>query len=311
MTVTSPIKIKSNRVNALKSTGPKTAAGIQRASRNSLKHGLLSKAIVISDGDSKENQEELDALLSELYADLQPNGKLEEMLVERIVVSYWRLRRAIRAETAEIQLNTDSATRRLKERLVSELLNELRLNRFLDDRLFPTLSSLQEFTYALRDTIDEIASDREICSETQGKLLNSLYAENTVELTKSMQEILWHIHDVNKYSNWPRSKYGKECRNAAIGYFEELDENARIKLREMEAQASQRPEHLHEQFLSRGSLPNENGMDKILRYETAIERQLYRAIAELERLQNRRTGEVLSIFVLMMQTQFGETKPRS
>ena len=188
----------------------------------------------------------------------------------------------------------------------------------LDDSLdnnspstFPSLSSLQEFTYALRDTIDEIASDREICSETQGKLLNSLYAENTVELTKAMQEILWHIHDVNRYSNRPRSKYGKECRNAAIGYFEELDENARIKLREMEAQASQRPEHLHEQFLSRGSLPNENAMDKILRYETAIERQLYRAITELEGLQNRRTGEVLSIFVLMMQTQFGETKPKS
>ena len=46
---------------------------------------------------------------------------------------------------------------------------------------------------------------------------------------------------------------------------------------------------------------------KILRYETAIERQLYRAIDALERLQNRRKGEV----VLMMETQICETKPNS
>ena len=49
--------------------------------------------------------------------------------------------------------------------------------------------------------------------------------------------------------------------------------------------------------------------DKILRYETTIERQMYRAIDELERLQNRRKGEVLNFFVLMLQTQFCETKP--
>jgi hypothetical protein len=32
-------------------------------------------------------------------------------------------------------------------------------------------------------------------------------------------------------------------------------------------------------------------VDKILRYETALERQLFRAMTELERLQRRRLGE--------------------
>ena len=42
------------------------------------------------------------------------------------------------------------------------------------------------------------------------------------------------------------------------------------------------------------SLPNKEAVDRILRYETAIERQLYRAINELERLQRRKRGEVAS-----------------
>ena len=38
-------------------------------------------------------------------------------------------------------------------------------------------------------------------------------------------------------------------------------------------------------------LPSEETLDKILRYEAALERQLYRAMHQLERLQRRRQGE--------------------
>ena len=41
------------------------------------------------------------------------------------------------------------------------------------------------------------------------------------------------------------------------------------------------------------SFPPTDAVDKILRYETAIERQLYRAINELERLQRRRRGDIV------------------
>jgi CRISPR/Cas system-associated endonuclease Cas1 len=40
-------------------------------------------------------------------------------------------------------------------------------------------------------------------------------------------------------------------------------------------------------------LPSEATLDKILRYETALERQLFRAMNQLERLQRRRLGEVV------------------
>jgi len=40
-------------------------------------------------------------------------------------------------------------------------------------------------------------------------------------------------------------------------------------------------------------LPGARTLDKILRYETALDRQLYRAIHELERLQRRRMGKIV------------------
>ena len=51
MAKTSMAKIEANRRNALKSTGPKTPVGREKSKRNALKHGLLSKAIVIETGD--------------------------------------------------------------------------------------------------------------------------------------------------------------------------------------------------------------------------------------------------------------------
>ena len=39
------------------------------------------------------------------------------------------------------------------------------------------------------------------------------------------------------------------------------------------------------------SLPTVGASDRILRYETAIERQMYRAINQLERMQRQRRGE--------------------
>ena len=40
-----------------------------------------------------------------------------------------------------------------------------------------------------------------------------------------------------------------------------------------------------------GNIPNKVELDRLLRYEGAIERQFYKALGELERLQRLRAGE--------------------
>jgi len=45
--------------------------------------------------------------------------------------------------------------------------------------------------------------------------------------------------------------------------------------------------------IGQNAIPNREALDRILRYETAIERQLGRAVDRLERLQRQRKGEMI------------------
>ena len=81
-------KIEANRRNAKKSTGPKTAKGKAKSSWNSTRHGLLSQRLPLIYGKTKKH---FTRLLKSLQQDLEPVGTLEELLVEKIAQTYWRL----------------------------------------------------------------------------------------------------------------------------------------------------------------------------------------------------------------------------
>ena len=102
-------KKEVNRRNALRSTGPRTPEGKRVARWNALKHGLLAREIVVPMGPGQENAEEFRFLLEQLHRDLRPTGALEEILVEKIAVCYWRLRRLLHAETGEVRKGLNSA----------------------------------------------------------------------------------------------------------------------------------------------------------------------------------------------------------
>ena len=102
-------QLEANRKNAQKG-GVKTTEGKEIVKYNALKHGLLAKEAVVTVGDGAENPEEFNALLGDLMLQLQPEGTLEEMLLEKIAVAYWRLRRAYRYETGLIRQELDTTT---------------------------------------------------------------------------------------------------------------------------------------------------------------------------------------------------------
>jgi len=100
-------QIAANRLNAQKSTGPRTPEGKAIASRNSLKHTALARSLLTADPNptTDETSAELRALCDNYYDELQPVGHLEEMLVDQIVAGLWRIRRARQAEVGEINLS--------------------------------------------------------------------------------------------------------------------------------------------------------------------------------------------------------------
>ena len=102
-------QLEANRKNAPKG-GVKTTEGKAIIKYNALKHGLLTKEVVITIGEGAENPEEFNGLLTDLKTQLNPEGALEEMLLEKIAVAYWRLRRAYRYEVGLIRQELDTAT---------------------------------------------------------------------------------------------------------------------------------------------------------------------------------------------------------
>ena len=98
-TMTSPKQLEANRTNARHSSGPRSADGKARSSKNALKHGLVSREIVIWDEDS----DQFEILRAGLEADFQPNSTIERELVDRLAGLLWRLRRLPALEAALIE----------------------------------------------------------------------------------------------------------------------------------------------------------------------------------------------------------------
>ena len=96
-------QIASNRKNAQKATGPKTAEGKKTVSQNAVKHGIFARDTVIKSPHLNENREDFDYLVQSLNTEFRPVGVFQEYLVNIMADCIWRRRRAVNAETARIQ----------------------------------------------------------------------------------------------------------------------------------------------------------------------------------------------------------------
>ncbi|MCU1309391.1 MAG: hypothetical protein JWO20_516 [Candidatus Angelobacter sp.] len=95
-TTASDRKLQANRENAKRSTGPKTALGKRHSSFNAMKHGLLSKRLMLDTvGKSEEGLQQLLQSLRDEYG----NGDVRvEILLECIGTEYWRQWRGLEHE---------------------------------------------------------------------------------------------------------------------------------------------------------------------------------------------------------------------
>lgn len=95
-------KLAANRANAAKSTGPRTPEGKARVSRNAITHGLYARDVVLTE-DENETPEAFQTLCDALARDIQPANTIENLLVERLAIAHWRLRRLYRHEARSTQ----------------------------------------------------------------------------------------------------------------------------------------------------------------------------------------------------------------
>jgi hypothetical protein len=277
-------QLTANRRNAQKSTGPKTPSGRAVSKMNALKHGILSKEAVVRGRCLKEDDREFAALHQRLCADLDPIGLLEEMLVDQIVTAHWRLRRALKAESGEIALNVDEGqwNRKHQNPMVDRQRWEAQgdpiftmgnsvLGNFIIGNKLKRIRSLVEKEGELNETAIQSAFFHGEPNSLSNELekIRSRWQQNPEgwELSalraRQKEEALAYIDGQLHYISW----HNPECEE-----HEDRAEEAR--------QAA-------------AVLPSLEVLDKIMRYETKLERQLYRAMNQLERLQRRRLGETV------------------
>ncbi len=87
-------QFEANRLNAQKSTGPRTPEGRAAVRLNGVKHGLTAETIVLKG----ESQADFTNVLDSLEAEHDPVTPTEEALVVQLAMATWRLRRLYHAE---------------------------------------------------------------------------------------------------------------------------------------------------------------------------------------------------------------------
>ncbi len=93
-------RLEANRANAKKSTGPKTAEGKAKCSKNAITHGLCASTLVLE----TEDAEKYNHLRDNYVTRFAPRDLVEMDLVERMVHATWVTQRTWTLETDTIDL---------------------------------------------------------------------------------------------------------------------------------------------------------------------------------------------------------------
>ena len=104
-------QIDANRLNAQKSTGPKTPEGRAAVRLNGVKHGLTAETLILAG----ESAEDFQALLDAFESEHQPETTLEATLVRKVAICTWRLQRVYRAEAGFFHFREQELTTRSED----------------------------------------------------------------------------------------------------------------------------------------------------------------------------------------------------
>jgi hypothetical protein len=119
--MTSVAQLNANRLNAQRSTGPRTEAGKAASRFNALTYGLEARSRVVPGEDPAQ----LESLAAAYHGQFNPVGPLEDFLVETIVQADWNRRRYTRVEAQLYRALMAAAQRRLDAPADPDPLSEL------------------------------------------------------------------------------------------------------------------------------------------------------------------------------------------
>ncbi len=279
--MTTQKQVAANRANARRSTGAKTAAGKAVVSGNAVKHGILSSRILL-DG---EDADIFGQLRDEMMLALRPVGILEISLAEKIAAALWKQRRLTAAETASLELSRSAKLAVNRRAIKAAMGMDHTASDVRAHELEPISREDREDQKQCRKIIEEfLALDEDVLDSNDLVRLAAeapaMFAQLKGEAESdeeddamSVAEYLEVVED--GLSGWARLTYG-QCES-------ELE---LLKRREMVQEVAKL-------VVAEKSAPITNEL--MIRYQVALDGELYRAMDQFRKQQEWRIKSATEI----------------
>jgi len=281
-----------------KSTGPISSKGKKIASQNAMKHGLTS---VDPSTLPRSEQEEFQLVLEALQEEYSPQTATEMIMVERVAMLFQKMKRLQRIENTLFEVAKNDAANSDKVfkaagvsegNMLSAFLKQLKkqYNIPLPDESLPSYIieeiknrnddfDLETFQTVWPNCYQLLLDYAEARNESiQDYLLNKYdhekYQNEFYRKTRKNDTFAKEPHDIHKTFNYLLKKFIEDLRTIQANQLE-ID-NALERYTEKE------------QLLINQAMPSDKDMEKLMRYQTTIERQFSKALSDLIILIDRR-----------------------
>ena len=271
--------VAANRANSRKSTGPRTELGKMHSSGNAAKQLIHAKVFAPTMKELGEDPAEFDKLHDQLRQAFKPQDGFEEMLVEDMVVTRWRLGRVRRAEMGILAVQQMKLENRLRPGPVNRgaSYDNLMIHYY---GLSGVSESAEKYLQILRVLISlvENVEKEGFCPEGL-KMLETVYGPSPgVTGLALIFEYKTHLESRGDDSQ-PQSH--EERKAAREGFLKNLQDEIEAFLAHAKAMKLAQDIPLPESIKHAELIPAEQDMERILRYETALERQFERKLQQL------------------------------
>jgi hypothetical protein len=272
------------------STGPTSEAGMERSSLNAVKHGLRSERPVLPGEDPAE----WDAFRSAIVADLAPASALEAELADRVALQLWRLRRAARYE-AQVSADQCTASGHAAAADPFHLLRpELPAERALNDAFLRLRDLKDEMVRA--EAVRQLAQQLPSLPDDE-----PLLPAAAAQLLTLLSGVLWDDLSAPNTAEDLRQEVAEELNlpvPEALTVAAQQAEDASRQLANVIADCGTRIAFLRKQLSQQAAscqhdsrLLQRSALDRVVRYEAHVSRQLNQALQLLRQFKEERRAQ--------------------
>lgn len=271
----------ANRANSLKSIGPQTKLGKVHSSRNAIKSGVFSKLPAASMKELGEDPAAFDQLRESLCSAFDPRDGFEQMLVEDMAEIRWRRQRLMRAEVGILasQKRKFEIEREWKVANYGKGLGGLANDMLSADMglagLNPSSANFAQITSSLQSIKYSVQTWG--FKEEDSSFLTRVYGQKPSYTGR-------HLIGMFK-------RACEESKNQGENSAEEIETNRQVFLEKLDKEIASfstlaelhyaRDVEVTEPLRDSHLIPSQEDLDKIMRYEAALERQFERKVQQL------------------------------